>query len=421
MSDEHDGNEGGAVGGAADGAAAAAEGVEHAAEGDAGEAIGGVAGGLGKVAGGIASILPEDGDAGKAREALTTASNVAQGVSSGVEAARGLSEVASSGNLGQGLGALGSATEAARYIVPDERAREVLEGAGQVARGAQNLTQSLQNIGGGARPGESSMGGGRNDDVAFHLEVDGIDATWGVESIQLQEGLNRLSMGVIDALCEHAQPEVSELLDKDCHLTIERESQQRSYHGVVWHAEVRETVHGVEVRLHVVPAARYLSEIFTSRIYQDKTVPEIVEEIYGEKLGGRHRSLQNDLTESYETREYTVQYQESCFNFIARLLEEEGIFFYFDHTDDLEKLVLVDGTSGLPTVRDDGSVPYAEDPYQVSDHEAVRVVTHEQHVGATDVVTSDYDWTNPALQVRGEQTGRGSESLRSRSTTTPMP
>ncbi|MBK8811992.1 MAG: type VI secretion system tip protein VgrG [Acidobacteria bacterium] len=75
------------------------------------------------------------------------------------------------------------------------------------------------------------------------------------------------------------------------------------------------------------------------RIFQNKNVPEIVREIFGEHSSA---SFQMRLTGDYPRREYCVQYRESDFDFISRLLEEEGIFYFFEHSESDHKLILSD-------------------------------------------------------------------------------
>ena len=77
------------------------------------------------------------------------------------------------------------------------------------------------------------------------------------------------------------------------------------------------------------------------RIFQKKTAPEIIESVLGpygfalsKKLKGRHRPW-----------EYCVQYQETDLNFVMRLMEHEGIYFYFEHTKGRHTLVLIDDMS----------------------------------------------------------------------------
>ncbi len=85
-----------------------------------------------------------------------------------------------------------------------------------------------------------------------------------------------------------------------------------------------------------------------NRVFQNKTVVEIIEEV----LSGHDFTAKLDIkvTGSYESREYCVQYRESDFDFLSRLMEEEGLFYYFDHADAYlqdEKLVVTDGVTGL--------------------------------------------------------------------------
>ncbi|UWS32890.1 type VI secretion system Vgr family protein [Erwinia pyrifoliae] len=74
------------------------------------------------------------------------------------------------------------------------------------------------------------------------------------------------------------------------------------------------------------------------RIFQGQTVPQIVKTLLGEY----NVALEDRLTGSYRSWEYCVQYQESSFNFISRLMELEGIYYYFRHEADGHRLVLMD-------------------------------------------------------------------------------
>lgn len=251
------------------------------------------------------------------------------------------------------------------------------------------------------------------DDVSFELEIDGVGTRLGVRHLTVHESLNRLGEAEVMALVGLGEaPAIPDILGKDCTITWGRPAQERKFRGVVRTGSVRDLVEGAELTVHVVPALWLLARTLDTRIYQDKSVPKIVEDLVSELLGSRQRSVRNDLSRDYPTYEYVVQYQESHWSFIARLLEQEGIFAYFDHEGDHETLVLADTTSNLPFVRasEQGRVPYARDAGQVPGREAVTAVTHHREVGATDAVVADFDWTNPGMRVRGSQTGRGSGS-----------
>ncbi len=92
----------------------------------------------------------------------------------------------------------------------------------------------------------------------------------------------------------------------------------------------------------VVPWLWILTLTQNSRIFQEKSAIEIITQIFDEYDFAEYR---NATKSTYQVREYCVQYNETAFNFVSRLMEEEGIFYYFDHAEDKHTLVLADDTS----------------------------------------------------------------------------
>ena len=90
------------------------------------------------------------------------------------------------------------------------------------------------------------------------------------------------------------------------------------------------------------------------RIFQNLTAPDIIEKVFS---GLGFTDFKNELTGTYRTRDYCVQYMESSFDFVSRLMEEEGIFYYFTHSSSSHTLVLADsatsyaGLNGSPSVQ----------------------------------------------------------------------
>src|SRR5262245_60637342 len=86
----------------------------------------------------------------------------------------------------------------------------------------------------------------------------------------------------------------------------------------------------------VVPWLWFLTRTTDCRIFQHMSVPDIIQRIFKD-LGFTDFKVQ--LQGSYDPREYCVQYRETDFSFVSRLLEEEGIFYFFEHTDDKYTLI----------------------------------------------------------------------------------
>lgn len=100
----------------------------------------------------------------------------------------------------------------------------------------------------------------------------------------------------------------------------------------------------------------FLTRKTNCRIFQDKTVPDIVKAIFEEH--GFSGDVQESLSETYRQREYCVQYRESDFDFVNRLLEEEGIYYFFKHENDKHTLHLVDSANAHSTVSNYAEVPF---------------------------------------------------------------
>ena len=119
-------------------------------------------------------------------------------------------------------------------------------------------------------------------------------------------------------------------------------------------------------RAQMVPWLWFLTRTADCRIFQKETVPDIIKKIFGD-LGFTDYKFR--LYGSFESRDYCVQYRETDFNFVSRLMEEDGIYYYFEHQDGKHILILAnDPAAHQPcpnqaTARYDfrgGSVPYED-------------------------------------------------------------
>jgi type VI secretion system secreted protein VgrG len=93
----------------------------------------------------------------------------------------------------------------------------------------------------------------------------------------------------------------------------------------------------------LVPWLWLLTRYADVKIFQELRTPDIIEKVFTDR-GFPDFKLQ--LQGSYEKRTYCVQYRETDFNFVSRLMEEEGIYYYFEHEQGKHTLVLADLPSG---------------------------------------------------------------------------
>ena len=138
-----------------------------------------------------------------------------------------------------------------------------------------------------------------------------------------------------------------EVLQKPLTITVSRpdEGKERVIHGLVRSF----SAHGRDKDLYVykaeiVPWTWFLSLFRDCRVYQEMTALDIVKDVFGRRGFSDFRV---DCTGALPTRDFTVQYRESDLDFVSRLLESEGIFYFFEHTANSHKLVLADHQGAL--------------------------------------------------------------------------
>ncbi len=180
-----------------------------------------------------------------------------------------------------------------------------------------------------------------------------IETPLGPDVLMLQhfsgsEGLSKDFCYSMTVLSEDAAIDGNALIGKRISITYhDEDDRKRHFNGFVsrfeYNQHVEEPVKAAAYTIEMVPWLWFLRHNSDCQIFQEMSAPDIIKQIFNE-LG--YNDFRNELTESYPTREYCVQYNESDFNFVCRLMEEEGIFFYFEHTKDKHTLVICDSPSG---------------------------------------------------------------------------
>jgi len=135
-----------------------------------------------------------------------------------------------------------------------------------------------------------------------------------------------------------------------------------------------------------------------NRVFQNLTTPEIVKKVFGAMP--ETGDMTDKTTGTFEKREYCVQFGESNLDFVNRLLEEEGIYFYFDHSGSEEKIVLADSVSAHTN---QGKIPYSTSNL-VGDSQAHSNSIFEWaelgRVVSGKVSLFDYDMTKPSVDLK---------------------
>ncbi len=177
----------------------------------------------------------------------------------------------------------------------------------------------------------------------------------------------------------------------------------RFFDGIV--AEVREWEEGAgemrrRIRLTLRPKLWRLSQIVRSRIFQEQSVPEIVKQVLNEG-GIEHRAA---LSGVHPKRTYCVQYRESDLDFVARLLEDEGIFWFFEHEQGAHVMVLGDAPSVHAPLPGKHRLPFREASRMATEVDHVDAFSSARDLRPGKITLRDFDPRRPGLDLTSAST-----------------
>jgi type VI secretion system secreted protein VgrG len=238
--------------------------------------------------------------------------------------------------------------------------------------------------------------------VYYDFETKADDNDWQVRGVTIRESLSGIYTASVDLACDEDSADPSKLLGNNCVLKIERDSHIQRLCGIVSRVKSggrddRQILANVKIE----PALSALKQRIDCRIFQEQTAVDIIEQILRKDLADYDRKFTKKLTGQYAVREYTVQYRESDFDFISRLMQYEGINYFFDHQGKVEELMLVDSHDQYPKTKtsDGDPVPFLGNRSELATTETVGTFAIVSRTGSTDITVRDFDWTRPLLQV----------------------
>ncbi|MEZ4454236.1 MAG: type VI secretion system tip protein TssI/VgrG [Nannocystaceae bacterium] len=168
----------------------------------------------------------------------------------------------------------------------------------------------------------------------------------------------------------------------------------RHVHGEVASVDYTgETPRYALYELLVTPSIGRLALRHGSRIFQHRTTPEVALEVL-RIAGFRGDAVRLDLTATYEPRGYCVQYRESDLAFLSRVLEEDGIFYFFEHGPERTTLVLGDHPGAHPPIP--GTATLSFNPGgELRDREQVTAIRFGQALRPGRVALRDHNLHEP--------------------------
>ena len=216
-----------------------------------------------------------------------------------------------------------------------------------------------------------------------------------------EEALSQLSSFEIELVSDDPAIGFADVINQPATLKVLRGEEEVPIHGLV--ADFQQggrTADLYSYRAVLVPRVWLLSLNYQSRIFQKMTVDAIVSQVL-EEAGFAGQDYRFELSGTYPAREYCVQLQETDLDFMQRLLEHEGICYYFEHGD-TDVLVMRDESSGNAPISGEDTLTYNPGSGLSPASESVREFVCRERVVTGKVMLKDYNHRTPDTQLLSE-------------------
>ena len=221
------------------------------------------------------------------------------------------------------------------------------------------------------------------------------------KSLQGEEYLSNLFHFQLEMLSESKQLNFDDIIGQALTVEVQFAPEHRRYfHGIVTRfvqagTDARFTIYHAEVR----PWLWLLTLTKNCRIFQKLAVPDIIRKVFSD-LGFSDYRFALIKPGGYEKRDYCVQYEETAFNFVSRLMEDEGLFYFFEHQADRHILVIADDLGahkpcpGIPKAR------YLQVTNETQPENAITNCYFTQQLTTGQYAIDDFNFETPALDLK---------------------
>jgi type VI secretion system secreted protein VgrG len=253
-------------------------------------------------------------------------------------------------------------------------------------------------------------------DYKFYFRSEAVEGdALRVSEFEGEEGISQPFRFDIQLFSGHADIDLDAVLRAPAYLDIETAEMSRRIHGVLAEFEQLEQgpVH-VHYRAVLVPRLWLLTLRRQNQVHSKDpesldfksgglTVDKIIEKELKD-AGFGTEDFEISLQEFHPVREYVVQYQETDLAFLSRLMEHEGVFYYFTHQDDRDKLIVADKNERFEDQLDHGTLIY-RDPRGMAEPAPSVFPLRCRHVRVPrEVMLRDYNWRTPGLDLTVTET-----------------
>jgi len=226
----------------------------------------------------------------------------------------------------------------------------------------------------------------------------------------IKEGMSRLTETTIEFLSDKSDLDGHDFLEKEFKVELDLEeggSDTRDWFGTcvefILLGESTGQGHGTygHYRVQLRSWPWMLTRTTDCRIFQELTTEEIIKSAFGDAGYSDYKFI---LNKSPKTRPYCVQYRETDFDFVTRLMEEEGMFYYFDHSKDKQEMVIRDDSAALEMMKGDYEIKHQDlESGQRESIDFIHKWEEKKRFDTGSVTMLDYDFTKSRTEVKGSR------------------
>ncbi len=212
------------------------------------------------------------------------------------------------------------------------------------------------------------------------------------------EAISRLFSFQLDLVSEKGPIDFAQIIGKKVTIRVTHaDKTERYFNGIVNHfAQSGSDSRFTRYQMQMVPWTWLLTRYADCKIFHNKKVQEILEQVFKDR-GVTDFSFK--LNGSYSPIEYCVQYRETDFNFISRLMEQNGIFYFFQHDKDSHTMVIADTPSAHEPCTGQETAGYNLVRGGVDEEDVIQSWSLEQDLRSGKYTLTDYNFKTPSANL----------------------
>jgi type VI secretion system secreted protein VgrG len=213
------------------------------------------------------------------------------------------------------------------------------------------------------------------------------------------EAISRLFSFHLDLLSEQRDPiDFAKIIGKNVTITVNlADNKTRYFNGLVSHFGQSGSDAGfTHYQMEVVPWTWMLTRYADCKIFHNKKVDDIIKQVFSDR---GFQDCKFTLNGSYSPMEYCVQYRETDFNFISRLMEQNGIFYFFQHEDGKHTMVIADSSSAHEECPGQKNAGYNLVTGGIDEADVINSWRLEQELRSGKYTLTDYNFKTPSTSL----------------------